>query len=98
MPPTKARVDRNLAVIGQFPVRFILTWMLVVGFPLVAAAHDPDASDPGPSFTHEEDTNLAEVGAKLSNPVSDVWALFTQFGLTWSDGATMGAIRNSAAT
>jgi hypothetical protein len=26
------------------------------------------------------------VGAKLSNPVSDVWALFTQFGLTFNDG------------
>jgi hypothetical protein len=86
MPPTTARVDRNLAVIGRLPVRFILTLLLVSALPLVAGAHDPDSPDPAPSFTHEEDTALAEVGAKLSNPVSDVWALFTQFGITWSDG------------
>jgi len=30
--------------------------------------------------------SLAEVGAKLSNPISDVWAMFTQFSLTRSDG------------
>jgi hypothetical protein len=30
--------------------------------------------------------NLSEIGAKLSNPLSDVWALFTQFGLTFNDG------------
>jgi hypothetical protein len=30
--------------------------------------------------------SLANVGAKLSNPVSDVWAMFTQFGITVSDG------------
>jgi hypothetical protein len=64
----------------------MLTLLIVVTLPLTARSHDPDASDPSPSFTHEEDTGLAEVGAKLSNPVSDVWALFTQFGLTWSDG------------
>lgn len=30
--------------------------------------------------------SLAEIGAKLANPVSDVWALFTEFDLTFSDG------------
>lgn len=35
---------------------------------------------------HSEDGSLAEVGAKLSNPVSDVWALFTEFDLYFSDG------------
>ncbi len=30
--------------------------------------------------------SLAEIGAKLSNPVSDVWALFTEFDVTFSDG------------
>jgi hypothetical protein len=30
--------------------------------------------------------SLAEIGAKLSNPVSDVWALFTEFDLFFSDG------------
>ena len=30
--------------------------------------------------------NLAELGAKLSNPLSDVWALFTEFDFNWSKG------------
>ena len=30
--------------------------------------------------------SAAEIGAKLSDPTSDVWALFTQFGMTFSDG------------
>lgn len=33
-----------------------------------------------------EQGSLSEVGAKLSNPVSDVWALFTEFDLFFSDG------------
>ena len=33
-----------------------------------------------------EHVDLAEIGAKLSNPVSDIWALNTQFGLTFNDG------------
>lgn len=30
--------------------------------------------------------SLAELGAKLSNPLSDVWALFTEFDFNWSEG------------
>ena len=30
--------------------------------------------------------SLSELGAKLSNPLSDVWALFTEFDLNWSRG------------
>lgn len=30
--------------------------------------------------------DLGEIGAKLSNPASDVWALFTEFDLFLSDG------------
>jgi len=33
-----------------------------------------------------EHLSAAEVGAKLSDPTSNVWAMFTQFGLTTSDG------------
>ena len=33
-----------------------------------------------------EHGSLADVGAKLSDPTSNVWAMFTQFGITWSDG------------
>jgi len=37
-----------------------------------------------------EHGNLAEIGAKLSNPLSDVWALFTEFDLGWSEGDISG--------
>ena len=33
---------------------------------------------------NEDGGSLAEVGAKLSNPVSGVWALFTEFDFTFS--------------
>jgi hypothetical protein len=45
---------------------------------LPATSLAQDADDP-----HKD---LGEVGAKLSNPVSNVWALFTEIDLTFSDG------------
>ena len=64
---------------------------LVLAFAAAPAnAHDPEGS----AATAKADVaagqsdhgSLAEVGAKLSNPISNVWAHFTQFGLTFSDG------------
>ena len=49
-----------------------------------AGAHPPD-HDQVQSGTTGQGT-LGEVGAKLSNPVSDVWAMFTEFDLLFSDG------------
>jgi hypothetical protein len=42
--------------------------------------------DSGQVYSHPEHGSLDEIGAKLSNPVSDVWALFTEFDLSFSDG------------
>lgn len=36
--------------------------------------------------SNPEHESLSEISAKLSNPVSDVWALFTEFDLSFSDG------------
>ena len=33
-----------------------------------------------------EHGSLGELGAKLSDPLSDVWALFTEFDLNWNEG------------
>jgi hypothetical protein len=78
--------------------------LLLLAFVTVgpARAHPPDDD-----HTHIEKTDsgteqasLAEVGAKLSNPVSDVWALFTEFDLIFSSGnfntgdAKVGAAMN----
>ena len=86
MPPSTAPRTWSLTSARPRFATSMLTLLIAATLPLTARSHDSDAPDPGPSLTHEEDTHLADVGAKLSNPVSDVWALFTQFGLTWSDG------------
>ena len=46
----------------------------------------PDNSKAGEQHKRPEHGSLSEIGAKLANPVADVWALFTQFDLTFSDG------------
>ena len=60
--------------------------LLIAAAPVTANA-DPAETAPGSADqTGSEHESLAEVGAKLSDPTSNVWALFTQFGITWSDG------------
>lgn len=39
--------------------------------------------------------SLAKTGAALSNPLSDVWALFTEFDSTWSEGDLSGGDHRS---
>ena len=52
---------------------------------LVAFAADVRAQEPA-SGDSAHGGDAATLGAKLSNPVSDVWALFTEFDLYFSDG------------
>jgi len=57
--------------------------LLLIGFAALAFADDPGA---GSAESGAQTTDAAEIGAKLSNPVSDVWALFTEIDLYFSDG------------
>jgi len=41
---------------------------------------------PGGGVTAPEGGDVSETGKKLSNPLSNVWALFTEFDLNFSDG------------
>jgi hypothetical protein len=74
--------------------RYVWSMILVVMFVLLGGAvHAQQSSsdsakggDSGQAFSHPEHGSLDEIGAKLSNPVSDVWALFTEFDLYFSDG------------
>jgi len=68
--------------------RIVVAFLILVLCPLVplsALAHPPDDD-----HSHHEkaagQSSLAETGAKLSNPVSDVWALFTEFDLSFNNG------------
>ena len=48
-----------------------------VSFAPVASGQEPKAAS---------ESDLAETGRKLSNPLSDVWALFARFELNFADG------------
>jgi hypothetical protein len=62
----------------------VLVVLTLSGAPRSASAHDPDAQP----VTHDapEHGSLADIAHKLSDPTSNVWALFTEFDLSFSDG------------
>ena len=64
-------------------VGFAALWVAWASFAATARAAEPS---PGAAAGAAEESDVAEIGAKLSNPVSNVWALFTEFDLDFSDG------------
>lgn len=54
--------------------------------PAQTAAMPRLTLQPGPVSSPGDSESLQEVNRKLSNPVSDVWALFTEFDIFLSDG------------
>lgn len=63
---------------------------LAAAVPMTAVAHAPDDDHAHHAESVSKAGSLAETGAKLSNPVSDVWALFTEFDLTFNNGNATG--------
>jgi len=74
------RLDGNL---GRADVR--VDDVAGVSFAQAGGASGP-AGGSAVGGDSSRDDSLAEIGAKLTNPVSDVWALFTEFDLFFSDG------------
>jgi hypothetical protein len=73
--------SQRLACVFLLPVLALVA--SAVGTPARAQpAQAPTAK--GTSRSGQDD--LGEIGRKLANPVSDVWALFTEFDLFFSDG------------
>ena len=76
----------------------VLAALMLAGAPRLASAHDPDAEP----VTHSrpEHGSLGEIGAKLSDPTSNIWALSFNFqGPTFYDGdLNSGKPRRSAGT
>jgi len=70
------------------PVRRAGFATLLVALVAFAATARGQESSPGSGATREapEHGDVAEIGAKLSNPVSNIWALFTEFDLNFSNG------------
>ncbi len=63
--------------------RFALSLVLLLAlFSTAALAEETETAKPTGDGT--EHGSLGELGAKLSDPTSDVWALFTEFDFLWS--------------
>lgn len=85
--PQRTRSSRCKA--GHVWSTILLVTLIVFGN--TAHGQEPSSGSKGRGGSSEAQVNsengsLAEVGAKLANPVSDVWALFTEFDLFFSDG------------
>ena len=78
----------DLRTIESRLARATVILLLVLTLPMLASAHQPDHDHLHHDQAHSgtEHGSLAETGAKLSNPVSDVWALFTEFDLNFNNG------------
>ena len=59
----------------------LVVCLMAGGTPVMAQEVKPKAGGGGAS--------AAEAGKKLSDPLSDIWALFTEFNHTWSDGGCL---------
>lgn len=68
-------LETTLARLLTPGIALLVTLLFFAG---VASSQTPDHDD--------EHGKLAETGAKLSNPVSDVWAMFTEFDLSFNNG------------
>lgn len=66
-------------------VAFASVLVALVSFAATARGQEPRPGSGAPGEAPKE-SDAAEIGAKLSNPVSDVWALFTEFDLDFADG------------
>jgi hypothetical protein len=58
---------------------------VLAGF-LVASSVSPVAGAQDQASAPHDHGSMAEVGKQLANPLSPVWALFTEFDASWSDG------------
>jgi hypothetical protein len=78
--------NRFFRMIGKVQIGRMLSMMLSLSLGLWGAAawgQEPAGQSAGSGGGQG---SLAELGAKLSNPLSDVWALFTEFDFNWSEG------------
>ena len=70
----------------------VLAFCMMLVLPVVAIAHPPndDHAHHDQVDSGTEHGSLAEIGKKLSNPMSNVWALFTEFDLNFNNGNATG--------
>lgn len=76
------KISDTDVVIQRVPVPAILLMLVSTWFSSQVIAQEKSAV----SGAVGEHGGLQELGAKLSNPLSDVWALFTEFDLNFNEG------------
>ncbi len=81
---TKEDTASRSARVRWQPVVASALLLAVVYFPTAARGEEPRVQLGG--VTAPEHDDVAETGKKLSNPLSEVWALFTEFDLSFSNG------------
>jgi hypothetical protein len=64
----------------------VATPLLLACICFATAAHAQEPASQSGGATAPEGGDVAETGKKLSNPLSNVWALFTEFDTNLSDG------------
>jgi hypothetical protein len=74
-------------------IAMMVLTLTLTGVPSYGDGQDPGSAagtaGPAPSDDgsgKDQEAPLSEIAAKLANPVSDIWALFTEFDLYFSDG------------
>ena len=73
------------ARVGRQPVVAPALLLAFVFFATTARGQEAHVQ-PGGGATAPEAGDVSETGKKLANPLSNVWALFTEFDFNFSDG------------
>jgi hypothetical protein len=74
------------ARVGRQPFVAQALLLAFVSLAIPARGQQTAIQPAGGGVTAPEAGDVSETGKKLSNPLSDVWALFTEFDLNFSDG------------
>jgi hypothetical protein len=79
---------RTIRAAQLWPMILLVIFVFLGGTVHAQQSNSDSANDgvSGQDYSHSEHGSLSEIGDKLTNPVSDVWALFTEFDLSFSDG------------
>jgi hypothetical protein len=80
-----------------FGMRWLCRIQLALAFGVALVFTAPELSAHTDAEKSAASDTAAEAGQKLSNPLSDVWALFTEFDATYSDGDLVDGHRSSRA-
>jgi hypothetical protein len=74
----------HAAIVGRQPVITSVLLLAFLFFVTAACGQEPPVQTGGSAASRDGD--VSETGKKLSNPLSNVWAMFTEFDVNFSGG------------